>query len=257
MRGGTWVWKKAVVAPVKISSNATVSSAKWTFQRIRNNTTRILAGTTILLAMGVVGLSLGWAIDHNAHKNRETSFCLSGECSDAASQIFKNLAPNYTDIDPCTDFEQYACGGFQKHHKLRPDQSSLFTLTIMAEDNQQTLRQVLEKSPSDIKTKDRANFKKLKADYDACMDEKTIQNYGLVPLKELTEHVKGKCPEEHQLRPVRNSMSQLNIRREIKDITEAIIYMTSIGVENVMQLYVAVSLSPLLLLITTHEVAGR
>jgi Peptidase family M13 len=215
--------------------------AKVVLNGMRKKSTPILAGLAIVLSMTVVGLGLGWAIEHKAFHRPDMSFCLSGKCTDAAIQIFNNLAPNYTEIDPCTNFEEYACGGFSKHHQLRPDQSSLMTLTIMAEENQHKLRQVLEKKPTDIKSRDRINFMKLKADYDACMDEKTIQSYGLTPLRSIVEQVKEKYPVESVLRPVRNSMSQLNIRPVVKDISDVVAYMTRIGVENVMQLYVGVS----------------
>lgn len=214
------------------------SSSEWILYSIRKRTTPILAGFVILLAMAVIGVSIGWAIDRRGHARQ--SFCMSSDCSDAAARIFMNLAPNYTEIDPCTNFQQFACGGFHEYHKLRPDQSRVGTLSIMAEENQQTLRHVLEKKATDIQAKDRANFKKLKADYDACMDEMKIKSYGLAPLRVVTEHLKAKYPVEASLRPLRK-MSQLNIRPAVKDITDAITYMTSIGVESVLQFYVGVS----------------
>jgi hypothetical protein len=214
------------------------SSSSRILNSIRKRTTPILAGFAILLAMAVIGVSIGWAIDRRGDARQ--SVCMSRDCSDAAARIFKNLAPNYTEIDPCTNFQQFACGGFQEYHKLRPDQSRVGTLSIMAEENQQTLRHVLEKKVSDIQAKDRANFKKLKADYDACMDETKIKSYGLAPLRIVTEHVRAKYPIEASLRPLRK-MSQLNIRPAVTDITDAIAYMTSIGVESVLQFYVGVS----------------
>jgi endothelin-converting enzyme len=206
------------------------------FNDIRKRTTPILAAFAILLAMTVTGLSIAWAIDNRGHGG--PSFCLSADCSDAATRIFKNLSPNYTEIDPCTDFQQYACGGFQEHHKLRPDQSRLGTLSIMAEDTQRVLRHVLEKGVSDIQATDRANFKKLKADYNACMDETKIKSYGLTPLRAVTDHIRAIYPVEASLLPLRNSMSQLNIRPAVTDITNALIYLTSIGVESLLQFYV-------------------
>jgi hypothetical protein len=219
------------------------SSKMFTLDNIRKNSTQILAGFAMLMSMTVIGLSIGWAIDHKGLAHRDESFCLTGDCSDAATRIFRNLASNYSDIDPCTNFAQFACGGFQDHHQLRPDQSRVGTLSIMAEENQQTLRHVLEKNASDIQPKDRTNFKKLKADYDACMDEEKIKDLGVAPLYAITEQVKAKYPVESSLRPVRNSMSQLNIRPAVQDISEAVAYMTNIGVENVLQFYVGVSLS--------------
>ena len=217
------------------------SSGKFTLSNIRKNSTQILAGFAMLLSMTVVGLSIGWVMDHKGLAHRDQSFCLTGDCSNAATRIFRNLASNYSEIDPCTNFAQFACGGFQDHHQLRPDQSRVGTLSIMAEENQQTLRYVLEKNASDIQLKDRSNFKKLKADYDACMDEEKIKSRGVAPLYAITEKVKAKYPVDSSLRPVRNSMSQLKLRPAIQDFSEVIAYLTSIDVENVLQFYVGVS----------------
>lgn len=217
------------------------SSGKFTLSNIRKNSTQILAGFAMLLSMTVVGLSIGWVMDHKGLAHRDQSFCLTGDCSNAATRIFRNLASNYSEIDPCTNFAQFACGGFQDHHQLRPDQSRVGTLSIMAEENQQTLRYVLEKNASDVQLKDRSNFKKLKADYDACMDEEKIKSRGVAPLYAITEKVKAKYPVDSSLRPVRNSMSQLKLRPAIQDFSEVIAYLTSIDVENVLQFYVGVS----------------
>lgn len=227
--------------PQPSRSESLNNGAKFVVNGVCKRSTPILTGLIIVLAMTVVGLGLGWAIEHKAFQRRDISFCFSRKCSDAATQIFNNLAPNYTEIDPCTNFEEYACGGFSSHHQLRPDQSSLGTLSIMAEENQHKLRQVLGKKPSDVKSEDRANFEKLKADYDACMDEKTIQSYGLAPLTGIIEQVKKKYPVDFKLQPVRNSMSQLNIRPVVNDMSAVVAYMTSLDIENIMSLGVSVS----------------
>lgn len=237
---------EAEVAPLLAASNNDVeeqseqpeqqSSTTRILNSIWKRTTPILAGFTILLAMTVIGLSIGWALDHRDHA--QPSLCLSGDCSNAAARIFKNLALNYTEIDPCTDFQQFACGGFQERHRLRPDQSRVGTLSIMAEENQQILRRVLEKKVSDIESKDQANFKKLKADYDACMDENRIKSYGLGPLRLVTDHIQAKYPVDAPVRSLHNSVSQLSIRQAVTDITDAMVYLTSIDVESVLQFYV-------------------
>ena len=65
-------------------------------------------------------------------------------CVHASSEILYNLSPKFTDIDPCTDFEELVCGGWKERHDLRPDQGDAFTGTIMSENSQLLLRHILE-----------------------------------------------------------------------------------------------------------------
>lgn len=54
---------------------------------------------------------------------RDDDFCTTQACKDFAKSINQNLAKNYTDIDPCSDFAQFVCGGWEETHTYRPDQS--------------------------------------------------------------------------------------------------------------------------------------
>jgi endothelin-converting enzyme len=48
----------------------------------------------------------------------------------------------------------------------------------------------------DSKISDEANFKKMKAVYDACMDENTIKSYGVKPLQDLLKQFDAVFPQE-------------------------------------------------------------
>lgn len=115
---------------------------------------------------------------------QEPTLCESPECIHAASNILCNLHPNYINIDPCTHFDQYVCGGWQERHDLRPDQGSIFTGTIMVEHVQSLLRHIME-SPQIPDPADSDNFQKLRAAYDACLDESTIRERGIKPLDDM------------------------------------------------------------------------
>jgi len=41
-----------------------------------------------------------------------TGLCLTPACIHAASEYLYNLAPNYKQIDPCTNFEEMVCDGY-------------------------------------------------------------------------------------------------------------------------------------------------
>lgn len=51
------------------------------------------------------------------------SICATGPCLDFAKSIKSNLAPNHKEVDPCTDFSTYVCGGWKANHEYRSDQA--------------------------------------------------------------------------------------------------------------------------------------
>ncbi|KAJ5185294.1 Peptidase M13 neprilysin [Penicillium cf. griseofulvum] len=145
--------------------------------------------------------------------------CQSQECIHAASEILYNLDPKYEDIDPCTDFDQYVCGGWREHHDMRPDQGSIFAGTIMEENAQTKLRHILERTEP-TESSDADNFKKLKAAYDACLDEATVSKRGSEPLTNILDELKTIYPAKAGL--VNGSQDQL---------TSALLYLANAGVE--------------------------
>lgn len=139
------------------------------------------------------------------HTTTEGILCTSPACVHAASELLYNLAPNYQELDPCTDFEELVCGGWKERHDLRPDQGDAFTGTIMSENSQMLLRHILEApypedsshslfSPSQLllseRSADKANFKKLQDGYNACLDEATIKKAGTAPLVQILDTIK-------------------------------------------------------------------
>lgn len=157
----------------------------------------ILAALTVhdanfLPSLSFPGCSKGHRND-TTHRHGHQDVCLTPACVHASSELLYNLSPDYKNIDPCTDFEELVCGGWRDRHDLRPDQGDAFTGTIMSESSQMLLRHILEapypKSASHQESSsasvDEENFDKLKAAYDACLDEDTIKQVGVAPLMEI------------------------------------------------------------------------
>ncbi|KAJ5582476.1 hypothetical protein N7535_001096 [Penicillium sp. DV-2018c] len=144
--------------------------------------------------------------------------CQTPECVHAASEILYNLDPNYKDVDPCTNFDQYVCGGWRERHDMRPDQGSIFAGTIMGENAQSRLRHILERTeppqPSDAD-----NFKKIKSAYDACLDEATVSERGRKPLTDIL----------HELKSI-YSASTGSVKGAQDNLTKAILYLMNAGV---------------------------
>ncbi|GKT79872.1 endothelin-converting enzyme [Colletotrichum tofieldiae] len=141
----------------------------------------------------------------------KTPVCMTPACVHAASEILYNLSPDYKQLDPCTDFEELVCGGWRDKHDLRADQGDAFTGTIMSENSELLLRHILEAPyPKDSqhsyfsplrleatdKSADEQNFDKMKAAYDACLDEDKIKSVGIEPLVQILDEIKKVYPIE-------------------------------------------------------------
>lgn len=136
---------------------------------------------------------------------------------------------NYTNIDPCSNFDQYVCGGWRERHDMRSDQGSIFAGTLMAENAQTRLRHILERSEAPDSA-DADNFAKLKAAYAACLDESTIRKRGSEPLEEvLTELTK--------VYPVKSGL----VSGTQDHLTNAILFLMKSGVEALVSQDISVS----------------
>ncbi|KAH8887992.1 zincin [Thozetella sp. PMI_491] len=93
-----------------------------------------------------------------------TGLCLDNVCLTAAARILGNLAPNYGNYDPCTQFEEMVCYGFRENNANDTEALSF-----------------IEHS-DEMNTVDKANFRKLQQSYNACMDTTSISEAGISPL---------------------------------------------------------------------------
>ncbi|KAH7028639.1 peptidase family M13 [Macrophomina phaseolina] len=147
-------------------------------------------------------MQLAHAVEHLApptpHNDDANGVCTSPACTEFARVINENLAANYSEIDPCADFAEYVCGGFEAKNSPRPDQSAVNAFTQLDDQNKAILRAILESPYPDNSsytgandTANRANFAKLQSAYEACMDEDTIEQAGLEPIQNLLNDLPG------------------------------------------------------------------
>lgn len=153
------------------------------------------------------------------------------------------MSPDHKSIDPCEDFSQYVCGGWEQQHDLRPDQDSVTSGSAMYEKSQQTLRQLLETPYSQSQmdgsiaaSADQVIFTKIQSAYNACMDEEMIKHRGSMPLLDVLmtidkyfpinpadNHQEASLkPKEHQQKPLSDDDSN--------PLTKTVAYLSSIGV---------------------------
>jgi len=176
---------------------------------------------------------------------------MSPECIHASSEILYNLHPSYSGIDPCTDFEQFACGGWQERHDIRSDQGETSVAIEMTEKAQTLLRHILEASSSFQTEKsssessiDDENFTKLKDAYDACMDERSIKSVGSAPLQSILNQVRDIYqPRTTQREEALAIAASLSLPTD-KNLTRAILLLLDIGVEALLSFSISVSILP-------------
>ena len=87
-----------------------------------------------------------------------------------------------TNVSPCTNFYQYACGNWRAKNPIPPDQARWGRFNELAERNLVIEREILEKAskPSPDRS---AVDQKIGDYYAACMDEKGIDSRGVDPIK--------------------------------------------------------------------------
>jgi len=115
-------------------------------------------------------------VEDNAVAGHTPDLCLTEGCVKAANMLLENMDQ---DADPCEDFYQFTCGGFEKRVVIPDDRSSWSQFSVIDKELQQQLRTLLEEPVHGSEAK---VFTKVRDVYRACMDEPRIEQIGIQPL---------------------------------------------------------------------------
>lgn len=187
-------------------------------------------------------------------KPETATICVTPACVLAASEILQNISPRYHQIDPCSNFNDFVCEGWQEKHDLRADQDSSFTGTLMQENSQTILRHVLETPFSDShpstdrdSSPEASIFYKLKDAYDACMDEERLRSLGSRPLLNVLRKIDELFPANKphstlESFPKLLPQAQKGLIYEGENrLATTVAYLTSLGVDSLVSFDVGVS----------------
>lgn len=112
--------------------------------------------------------------------------CDSTKCLLAAIDTLKQLNQN---ADPCTDFYEYACGGWENENALEPGETSVTGFSLVTEKSFNVLKKALENAEKNYSSNE-AVMKTLKF-YNVCVNETAVEAQGDGPLQKLIAKMGG------------------------------------------------------------------
>ncbi|XP_018009275.1 neprilysin-2-like [Hyalella azteca] len=129
--------------------------------------------------------------DNNLHKTSDkpssssADICLTKGCVTSASQLIANMD---SEVDPCEDFFEYACGNYLRTKNIPDEKSSISQFSDISDALNQKLRTLVESEDSSEDTSSSLMVKQL---YKSCMDTESIAEQGLQPLKDILREMGG------------------------------------------------------------------
>jgi endothelin-converting enzyme/putative endopeptidase len=141
-----------------------------------------------------------------------------------------------TTADACTDFYQYACGGWMGRTPLPADKPSWTrSFSVIREQNLEVMKATLEAAAAAPDSKD-ADWKRVGTLYGACVDEKAAEAAGTAPLAPLMAEV-DKVRDLKSFMRVAGAVHvaggspivQMGVDGDYKDPSRSILYITEGG----------------------------
>ncbi|KAF9150407.1 hypothetical protein BG015_007786 [Linnemannia schmuckeri] len=140
------------------------------------------AGICLLLAVGFLCAYV--RARESIPLSGKNGICTSRECTIVAADILRDLKP---DVDPCTDFFTFTCGGFLDRETIPDDKAQIGYFNL------EVIRSILSPETNNAQRgKDDAakrNLVKLQSLFESCMDEKKMSEIGVKPLADMVHRM--------------------------------------------------------------------
>ncbi|CAO3591300.1 unnamed protein product [Absidia cylindrospora] len=117
--------------------------------------------------------------------------CATPGCIQSALNVLSDVDFN---VDPCSDFYQYTCGGWLKNATIPDSESSIGTFYHLRDANLEIIEKILTTenyedlglvtTGEEEKEADQSNFSLVKSFFQSCMDEDTLNKLGTRPLED-------------------------------------------------------------------------
>ncbi|KAI7857157.1 hypothetical protein BDC45DRAFT_501810 [Circinella umbellata] len=175
--------------------------------------------------------------------------CQTQACIDAAKSV-----KDYVDfnVDPCTDFYQYACGAWTKNAHIPDDKAAVGTFNNVNEENTDIISNILQGTYNDLinnsnSTKkngydnvddqsniDKQNFHQIQDYYNSCMDVKNIDTLGATPVYPMVSKLFKDFSVPETLIIEDNRQRRISFNTQYADmLTNALIGLFQQGIETI------------------------
>ena len=148
----------------------------------------VLALLFLLGTLAIVGLSVALAIvsleDTSDNCTSVSTVCTTSDCIELAATVLQNMD---TTIDPCVDFYNYSCGGWNANNELPENRARIGALRDLDVNNKIKLKKLLEGDQDH----DVAAISYLRNFYSDCLNLTTLTSLGAQPLYELLNYTGG------------------------------------------------------------------
>jgi len=114
-----------------------------------------------------------------------SKMCLTPGCVVSASELIHSMDQT---ADPCTDFYQFACGGFVAETVIPDHQTSKGSFSVVRDKLNERLRKIFEAKSLATEPKVYEHVRNL---YQTCMDKETIEKNSVNDLKEIVAKLGG------------------------------------------------------------------
>ncbi|KAJ7354731.1 hypothetical protein OS493_030507 [Desmophyllum pertusum] len=145
----------------------------------------------VLLVISIVFITL-YALEKSKTtsvpraQSPQQTYCGTKPCFDTARDAFKQLNQS---ADPCTDFYEYACGGWEDENTLEAGETSVTGFSLVREKSYNILKDALENAKKTYPDNE-AVMKTVKF-FNACNDTAAVEARGDDPMKKLIADMGG------------------------------------------------------------------